>query len=68
MTTAVIRSFNPDHDLVVVKVEGRAPDVALRLCGSDKSTVAKLRPGQRIRFDFQCGRHGQVFAIDVTPI
>ena len=68
MTTAVIRSFNLDHGLVIVKVDGRAPDVALRLCGSDRSTVANLMPGRRIRFDFQRGRHGQVFAIDVTPI
>jgi hypothetical protein len=68
MTTAVIRSFRPDHGLVIVNVDGRAPDVALPVCGSDRSTVATLRPGRRIRFDFQCGRHGQVFAIDVAPI
>lgn len=68
MTTAVIRSFRPDHGLVIVKVDGRAPDVALRVCGSDRSTVAGLRPGQRIQFDFQCDHHGHVFAIDVTAI
>jgi hypothetical protein len=68
MTTAVIRSFRPAHGLVIVKVDGRAPEVALRVCGSDRSTVAELRPGQRIQFDFQCDRHGHVFAIDVTAI
>jgi cold shock CspA family protein len=54
--------------LVIVKVDGMAPDVAFRVCGSDRSTVAELRPGQRIQFDFQCDRHGHVFAIDVTAI
>jgi cold shock CspA family protein len=68
MTTAVIRSFRPDHGLVIIKVDGMAPDVALRVCGSDRSTVAELRPGQRIQFDFQCDRHGHVFAINVTAI
>lgn len=68
MTTAVIRSFRPAHGLVIVKVDGRGPDVALRVCGSDRSTVAELRPSQRIQFDFRCDRHGHVFAIDVTAI
>ena len=68
MTTAVIKSFNRDHGLVIVKIDGGAADIALRLGSSDRSTVAKLSPGQRIRFDFQCSRHGQVFAIDVSAV
>jgi hypothetical protein len=68
MTTAVITSVRPHHGLVIVKVDGKAPDVALRLCGSDRSTVAKLRSGQKIRFNFQCDGQGNVFAIDVTAI
>src|SRR5712691_8883788 len=68
MTTAVIRSVRPDHGLVIVKVDGKAPNVALRVGGSDRSTVARLRPGQKIRFDLQCDPHGNMFAIDVTAI
>ena len=68
MTTAVLRSFNPDQGIVTVKVDGRSPDVALRVCGSDRSTILRLSPGHRISFEFACNRHGQVFAIDVTPV
>jgi hypothetical protein len=68
MTTAVLRSFNPDHDLIIVKVDGRSPQVALKVCRSDRSTMARLPAGSRIHFDFACDRHGQVFAIDITPL
>ena len=67
MATAVIKSLKLHHGLVVVKLDGRSPEVALRVSGSDEETVASLTPGQRIRFDFACDRHGQVFAIDVIP-
>jgi hypothetical protein len=67
MATAVIKSLKLYHGLVIVKLDGRSPEVALRVSGSDKETVASLTPGQRIRFDFACDRHGQVFAIDVIP-
>ena len=65
MATGVIKAFKLDHGLVIVKLDGRSPDVALRVCGSDKRTVATLRPGQKIRFDLSCARDGRVFAIDV---
>jgi hypothetical protein len=67
MATGVIKSFKLDHGIVTVKLDRRSPDVALRVCGSDKRTVANLTPGQKIRFDFSCTRDGQVFAIDVMP-
>ncbi len=67
MATGVIKSFKFDPGLVIVKLDGRSPDVALRVCGSDKRTVATLTPGQKIRFDLSCARDGRVFAIDVIP-
>jgi len=68
MTTAVIKSFKADRGIVIVKVDERSPGVALRLCGSDRTTVAKMLPGQRIQFEFACDRKGNVFGIDVTPV
>ena len=67
MSTGVIRSFKLDHGLLIVKLDGRSPDVALRICGSDKRTVATLTPGQKIRFDLSCAKDGRVYAIDVMP-
>jgi hypothetical protein len=67
MATGVLKSFKLDQGIVMVKLDGRSPDVALRVCGSDKRTVANLPPGQKIRFDFSCTQGGQVYAIDVTP-
>jgi hypothetical protein len=67
MATAVIKSLKLHLGLIIVKLDGRSPEVALRVSGSDKETIASLTPGQRIRFDFACDRHGQVFAIDVVP-
>jgi hypothetical protein len=67
MATGVIKSLKLDHGLVIVKLDGRSPDVALRVCGSDKRTVATMRLGQKIRFDLSCARDGRVFAIDVMP-
>jgi hypothetical protein len=67
MATGVIKSLKLDHDLVIVKLDGRSPAVALRVRGSDKRTVATLTPGQKIRFDLSCARDGRVFAIDVMP-
>jgi hypothetical protein len=42
MATAVLRSFKPDLDLIVVKLDGRSAEVALRVSGSDRSTIATL--------------------------
>jgi cold shock CspA family protein len=67
MATGVLKSFKLDQGIVMVKLDGRSPDVALRVCGSDKRTVANLPPGQKIRFDFSCTQGGQVYAIDVMP-
>jgi cold shock CspA family protein len=60
MATGVIKSFKFDQGLVIVKLDGRSPDVALRVCGSDKRTVAMLTPGQKIRFDLSCARDGRI--------
>jgi hypothetical protein len=68
MATAIVKSFNPGRELVIVKLDGRPAGVALRVCGSDRAAVTKMPPGQRIRFDLSWDRHGQVFAIDVVPI
>jgi cold shock CspA family protein len=68
MTTATLKSYSLDQNTALVSVDGSASDVALRLCGSDKSVVAHLVPGQKIRFDVSVNRRGERFAIDVTPI
>jgi len=65
MAIGVIKSFEVDHGLVIVKLDGRSPEVALHVSGSDKETVTSLTAGQKIRFDFARDRHGQMFAIDV---
>jgi cold shock CspA family protein len=67
MANGILKSFKLDQGIVMVKLDGRSPDVALRVCGSDKRTVANLTPGQKIRFDFSCTQGGQVYAIDVVP-
>ena len=68
MATAVIRSFERDTGLVHVIVTGALAEVSLRVCGSDKSIVARLQPGQHIRFNLTRDQHGQGCAVDVTPI
>jgi hypothetical protein len=68
MTSGVLRSLNPDRSLIIVKVDDRAAEVALRVRGSDRSAMATMPAGQRISFEFACNRHGDVFAIDVLPI
>jgi cold shock CspA family protein len=65
MAIGVIKSFELDQGLIIVKLDGRSPEVALHVSGSDKATVASLMAGHQIRFDFARGRRGQVFAIDV---
>jgi len=67
MATAVLRSFKPELDLIIVKLDGRSAEVALRVSASDRSIIARLPPGHKIGFDLECDRHGRVFAIDVTP-
>jgi hypothetical protein len=64
--TAIIKSFERDEGLVVVRVDETSPEVSLRVCGSDRSTVAKLGPGKRIRFAVARDRRGCAVAIDVT--
>ena len=68
MAIATVKSFQPDHGLVIVKLDGRLQEAALRVCGSDRTTIKKVLPGHRIRFDLSCNRQGQVFAVDVIPI
>jgi hypothetical protein len=67
MTTAIIRSFEPDKGLVCVVVSGALAEVQLRVCGSNKSVVARLPPGQHIRFNLVHDRNGRGCAIDVAP-
>ena len=66
MATGVLKSFNHDRALAIVRLEGRSAEVALRVSGCDKTTIASLRPGQKIQFDLACGQHGQVYAVDVA--
>ena len=68
MTTAIIKYFKRDESLVVVRVAGTALDVALRVCGTDRSTAAKLVPGETISFAIARDRRGCAVAIDVTSI
>jgi hypothetical protein len=68
MTTAVVRSLRLDQDLVIVKLDGRSAEIALRVHDTDRATVAKLFRGQRIEFDFECDRDGRVFAVDLAPV
>ena len=68
MTIAVIKSFERDESLLIVRVNGTSPEVSLRLCGSDRSTVAKLGPGETISFDIARDQRGGAVAIDVTPV
>jgi hypothetical protein len=60
MTTAIIRSFEPDKGLVRVIVTGAPAEVPLRVCGSDKSVVACLPRGQHICFNLVRDRNGGV--------
>jgi len=66
MTTAVIRSFEPDRGLVHVLLVGTLSEATLRVRGSDRSTVARLRRGEPIQFELVRYRHGHECAIDVA--
>jgi hypothetical protein len=68
VTTAIIKYFKRDESLVVVRVAGTALDVALRVCGTDRSTAAKLVPGETVSFDIARDRRGCAVAIDVSSI
>jgi hypothetical protein len=68
MSTAVIRWFEPDQGLVHVILAGALSEVPLRVCGSDRSIVARLQPGEHIRFNLARDRNGCGCAIDVAPI
>jgi hypothetical protein len=68
MTTAILKSFNRDQNVAILSVQSHRPDCAFRLCGRDRSVVAHLTPGQLIRFNISCNRHGELFAIDVAPV
>jgi len=66
MTTAVIRSFEPDRGLVHVLLVGTLSEATLRARGSDRSTVARLRRGEPIQFELVRYRHCHECAIDVA--
>lgn len=69
MITADIRHFERDHGLVVVKLaDPHVPELALRVCGSDRSTLARLGPGETIQFDIACDRRGHPVAFDISAI
>jgi len=48
MTKPVIRSFEPDLSLVHVLLIETLSEMALRVCGSDRSIVARLERGEPI--------------------
>jgi hypothetical protein len=68
MTTAVIRSFEPDRGFVQVLLVASLSETALRVRGSDKSIVARLPRGEPIQFRLARDRRGRECAIDVAPI
>ncbi len=68
MTTAVIRSFEPDLGSVRVLLVGTLSETTLRVCGSDRSIVARLPAGEPIQFELVRDRHGRDCAIDVAPL
>jgi hypothetical protein len=67
MVTATLKSFNLDQNTAVLGIGGTSSDVIFHLCGSDRSIVAHLIPGQEIRFEVSRNRHGELVAVDVTP-
>jgi hypothetical protein len=68
MTTAVIRSFEPDLGLVHVLLVGTLSETTLRVRGSDRSIVARLGRGEPIQFELVRDRHGHECAIDIAPL
>jgi hypothetical protein len=68
MTTAVIRSFEPDLGLVHVLLVGTLSETTLRVRGSDWSVVARLGRGEPIQFELVRDRHGHECAIDIAPL
>jgi|HubBroStandDraft_2_1064218.scaffolds.fasta_scaffold1912901_1 hypothetical protein len=68
MTTAVIRSFEPDRDLVHVLLVGNLSEATLRVRGSDRSIIARLPCGEPIHFQLVRDRQGRQCAIDVAPV
>jgi hypothetical protein len=68
MTTAIIRSFEPDRGVAHVLLVGSLSETALRVCGSDKSIIARLPRGEPIQFQLARDRRGRECAIDVVPI
>jgi hypothetical protein len=68
MVTATLRSFSHDQNTAVVSIGGTCSDITFHLCGSDRSVVTHLIPGQQIRFNVSRSRHGELYAVDVTPI
>jgi hypothetical protein len=68
MTTAVIRSFEPDLGLVHVLLVGTLSETTLRVWGSDRSTVARLGRGEPIQFELVRDRDGRECAIDIAPL
>ncbi|HML11149.1 MAG TPA: hypothetical protein VK432_09830 [Stellaceae bacterium] len=68
MTAAIIRSFEPDRGIVRVLLAKTLTEASLRVCGSDKSVIARLPPGEPIEFELVRDRRGCDCAIDVVPI
>jgi cold shock CspA family protein len=67
MAIAVLKSFDRDRGLAIIKLDGKPSEVAIRVVGSDRSVVSAVLPGQRIRFDLGRDRRGRSLAVDVRP-
>jgi hypothetical protein len=68
MAAGVLRSFEPDDGVIhVLLIEGLS-ETALRVCGSDKLTAARLPRGEAIQFQLVRDRQGRACAIDVSLI
>src|SRR5271166_2016641 len=64
---AILKSFDRDHGLAIIKLDGEPSEVAIRVVGSDRSVLSAVSPGQRICFDIGRDRRGRTLAVDVRP-
>lgn len=61
MAIAILKSFDCDHGLAILKLDGSQSEIAALVTGSDRTVI------QRIRFDVGRDRWGRTFAVDVRP-
>jgi cold shock CspA family protein len=67
MAIAILKSFDCDHGVAILKLDGSQSEIAAHVTGSDRTVISSVVPGQRIRFDVGRDRWGRTFAVDVRP-